>query len=409
MKKIQFKFVTLFIYIVSLFFTAGDYAIINLSGFNLQIHHLVFVAMAILTLFKKKGNIKIPCCYLALFFVYLVISSLINGAIRGFNSLLLNAIYAYAIIIVIFNLFLDEDLEKIKNIFAFAIILMYILIMVKDIIQYRVFIDFIKHPWGHPVINVFVGGGVNLEATYLTIFSVFLLEKKHGIVFCFVALIVSILYASRTAIVCGVVLLLYYFIIIKKINVKNIVIAVLVFSALVLISLQTSSGQYIIERFVNTGDEAGSLGRIRIWQGVYEVFINNPLGVGCGNSVKAISNSTGLIIYESNLHNIIFQFLVDEGIIGLIFIISGYIWVIRNEFNNKFKNIFGVAVLFYLLQGLFQSRGVDPIIGLFLGFYYISLNKAKKNANQKNGYTFSNRLHNKTSESYINLQKNEDK
>ena len=178
MKKIQFKFVTLFIYIVSLFFTAGDYAIINLSGFNLQIHHLVFVAMAILTLFKKKGNIKIPCCYLALFFVYLVISSLINGAIRGFNSLLLNAIYAYAIIIVIFNLFLDEDLEKIKNIFAFAIIPMYILIMVKDIIQYRVFIDFIKHPWGHPVINVFVGGGVLVAAAAVIIIVVCVKRSK---------------------------------------------------------------------------------------------------------------------------------------------------------------------------------------------------------------------------------------
>ena len=86
----------------------------------------------------------------------------------------------------------------------------------------------------------------------------------------------------------------------------------------------SSLGEVTISRFVRTGNEQGSLGRIRMWENLWDVIESYPLGVGCGNVAFAAKKVGGSdFVNCDNLHNIFLQFTTEEGFIGFLFIFWG--------------------------------------------------------------------------------------
>ena len=164
---------------------------------------------------------------------------------------------------------------------------------------------------------------------------------------------------------------MYFVMKVKKINKKNIFKFGLIVLIVGFVFMNTTAGNYLLKRFLNTGVEIGSATRLNIWSGAYKTFISHPLGVGCGNVIKAINKEFGGSFVESNSHNIYLQFTIDEGIIGLLFISLCLFLNVKYNVKKKFTSRFGFYILLYLFQGLFQSRGVDVWMAVFLGFYYI--------------------------------------
>ncbi len=381
MKKIKIKRAFLYLYSMAIFFTSERFSLAQVGGFSFQIHHLVFLFMLISMLSelgRRAWELYIPNKLITLFVIYMIVCSLFNAPRFGVGGLIINAVYAYGVILVCYNLFYKEDKERIIQILGYAGMTMYIMILVNLTVHYRVILNFFAHPYGHPALKLFVGGGHGIEATLIAMFSLFLLKRKEGVLYCIANIIISVLYASRTGVLIGLLVFVYYMIIIRGIRIKTILKIGIPVVILGIVTINSSAGAYLLERFRNTGVEIGSATRMSIWECAIDVFKRHPFGVGCGNVIKVINNEVRTNFGESNLHNIYLQYAVDEGIIGLFFIVTAFIYCVKDNIKSRFTDEFGIYMLLYLFQGLFQSRGVDSWMAIGLGLYLVSVKMKNK-------------------------------
>lgn len=363
-----------FFYALSLFFTDNRFSVYRIDGsISLQWHHLIF-GLLFAYVVVRRYSIIIPSIKLGLFFLYLVLCSFVNAFIWGFGSMTINAVYAFLVVCVTYTYCKHLDIDCIKRSIYYAFMTVLVLIYINIFVQANEIIIFLMKPYGHPRLNVFVGGGVNLEATLLGMFSVIALEKKNGLVIWALTSAVSMLYASRTGIIINILVLAWYLLFQKKRDWKYLfrIIAVSIF--VIIVALSTKSGRYMINRFLHGSTAVGTINRKKIWIDSFLIFAKYPLGVGCGNIMRVISKLLHHIYAEDNAHNMYIQYMAEEGIIGIIFLLSGLFFILRNEVKSRFANIFGVFVLIYLFQGLFQSRGIDGWAAFMLGIYFYTIN-----------------------------------
>lgn len=329
---------------------------------------------------RRKGfGIVIPSFWIMLFAVYTMMGFLAFFPVFGFQSMFLNFSYSVAVIILFFSVYRNEDPDTITDIICSALICAVIIISIKIVIEIQILISYFARGGGagHPLVTSFVGGGVNLEATLLAVYSVFVIKKKYALPVFFISFLISALYASRTGFILSALVLIWYIVFVKpSTGRKNLTLLFITvpFAVIVVYFIMTSTvGQGLITRFVKTGDESGSLGRIRIWSYVADVIARYPLGVGCGNAMQAIELVSGDAFSEGNMHNMFLQITLEQGIfVGLPFLVVSAFWILRREIRIRFQDPFGVFMLLYLVQGALQSRGVDAWMAEILGLYFIS-------------------------------------
>lgn len=216
----------------------------------------------------------------------------------------------------------------IKKIFAFIMILIWL----KNFIEIGAIISFLRSPYGHPNLTWFFGGGANLEATYMAMaIPVFYKDKKMW-PYTITSILLSIIYASRTALIVNILCIAWIGLIYldRKAWKRILISCVFVFLG---ISYLYSAGalDFIIERFANIGNEAGSIGRLNMWIYTLKIIKEYPLGCGIGNSINALERISGISYSENNFHNVYLQMFLDLGIVGgSLYVITIITFVIRN-------------------------------------------------------------------------------
>lgn len=369
------KSILTFVYFLSLFLTSGYFSVLQFSDVSLHLHHLVFVLLLLDSIRERSLNLRktIVPIWISLFFYYIVLCSIWNFGTYGFSGPFVNFVYSYLLIVVFVNYYKETDLNTIKGIIEKVIALSFFLVTANMLIQYDAILRFVKNPFtNHPVVKTLVGGGVNLEASLLAIYSLFLLNKKNAYVYLIWGLVISLLYGSRAGMVINLLVILYYFLVVK--GVKSVTVILISGTGLLIligIIFFTSIGKYVIQRFMDTGNESGSIGRINMWMHCLSVFYMHPLGVGAGNAMKAISQAAGRSFSESNVHNIYLQYLLDEGIVGFLFIVGSLLNILYSAMKDK-RNVWCIFLLIYLIQGLVQTRGFEPWAVCIVPLYFIS-------------------------------------
>lgn len=313
-----------------------------------------------------------------MFALYTIIVSLAFVPVFGINSYIINFIYAISVVLIFYSMYENEDMNIASSVIGTAFLCALPFIVVNITIQAQSIISyFAAGGGGHPEIETLAGANVNLEATYLAIYSVFVMKKKYGLLAWYVSFIISLLYSSRTAFIVNIGVIIWYLIFIKNvvffIKWKTVLVFVPIVAIFIYLILNSSLGEVTISRFVRTGNEQGSLGRIRMWENLWDVIESYPLGVGCGNVAFAAKKVGGSdFVKYDNLHNIFLQFTTEEGFIGFLFIFWGSLWLFYREMKIRFQDPFGVFMLLYLVQGALQSRGFDVWMAEILGLYFIS-------------------------------------
>ena len=376
----------LFLFTASFFFTAAlnigsvDFEGIGANVVRFQIHNGIFILMTLYLVFvcKKFFSITIPSFWLFAFFLYSMSLLLFYVPEFGLNTNILNITYALAVVIIIYNLYRDFDMQQMIAVIGIAFIFALIACVINMILQANQFISYIRAGGGdHPSVRVFTGGGGNVESTLLGIYALFVMHKKYGMFIWTVTFLISCLHASRTGFIVNILVLAWYLVyvrdVMRHISVKKILITFIALSAVIYFCIDTPVGQIVINRFVKTGEEVGSVDRLVRWTSALEVMQKYPFGVGAGNSMQAVKIVTGYGSGGSNLHNIFIAYAVDEGFVaGSLFLLCGVLWVLKRELKIRFQDPFGAYMLIYFAQGLFQSRGFDVFGAASLGFYFIS-------------------------------------
>lgn len=342
-------------------------SIVEFSGFALKpIHILLFLLIP--NLCKKKRIAIYPP--IVAYVMYVILLSLIVSLWFPLKGFIFNYVFGLAIYLYIINLdksmlsFADAQKAICDSMF---IIIAYVLI--NDILQYKEFISFFNNPWnGHPAISTVFGGGPNVEASWIGMFSVFFISDKRKWIYSTGSLIISISYASRAGILINIMAigLMNKEAIIKD---KKTILAFLVGIVAVMWAFSKGYLGIITDRFSTMGEDKGSEGRLINLRGFMKTFEAFPFGYGIGNCMDSIRNVTESISRDNNMHNVYLQNFIELGFIGgTWYILLALVFCIRSR-KQMFANTFAMFIYIYLFVSLFEFRGGDTLFFIILGFY----------------------------------------
>lgn len=354
----------------------NNLVVISFGNFAFKYYHLVSL-LFLLPLIKYK-TISLPPKPILYLFLYMFILALINFSKYGLNNLIYNYIFSLYIMVIILSfknyISVDKLLYEIK-IIAWIILLA---VIIKDFIYRNAIFTFLKSPYGHPIIPSFFGGGVNLEATWISLFGLIFYNDKKGYIYFLFSLIISALYASRVGILASALTFIFLFFQYRKVLLSKKIIRYVLLGLLFFVSLyfinKFNIFDYIIKRFLTIGNDQGSIGRMNMWKYIFITFKNNPLGYGIGNSITAIEQTSGIVFSEGNIHNVFLQMLLDNGFIGFIWYTSLILYFLFKNIKYFFRNSIVALIIGYLILSLFQFTGGEPIFYIFVSMYLIKMN-----------------------------------
>lgn len=358
----------------------------NLIDFNIgviTIKPLYIIVILLLFLAVVRQKITIPNIFICSYFVYIVLVSVICAIWFGVDRTLFNYIVGFILLIIFETFKYDFTYEDWILILRKVWCLFFVAIIINDLIQKDDFIYYFSNlSWmEHPYHNTIVTGGANIEASWLAIMSIFFLKshRKWGPIF--LSSVVSILYGSRAAILCDIIIVIIF---VYRVNTnskrKKLLLGGCMLVLIILLLLFVYRMGYldmVIHRFSNIGSESGSMGRIHMWKNIPSTIYTYPFGVGLGNSIEAISRIAERSFYESNLHLLVIQMFIDTGIIGGVFYLSLWLKFLIIEIKNRFNLEISLFLIIYLIISFIQFSGGETIFFCILGIYLISkdLNK----------------------------------
>jgi O-antigen ligase len=340
---------------------------------NIFLYYLIFMFL-IPFANRNHRNLRfaLPEPSIVIFFLLNIFTSLVGYMRYGFNGMLLSMVFGFIEIVALessINYLSYNEWLKLIRIILISVI---IVVDINVLLQLKEIIQALTNGFYHPSITTVFIGGVNIESSWLGLFSVFFLGKKRGILFYINCVLLSVIYVSRAGIVSNALAFLWFFITTQQHSTKkkmSVAIAIVLLSVVLYYMfdvVETLFGRLTVSGIV---EAQGSRGRTRIWEHVIPMIMNNPLGYGAGNAIKAISAYAGITIYESNMHNIFMQYLVDEGIVGFFSLFILVIGFIKNEIKSRLRSPFAAALTIYLVLSLFQFRGCEALLFFILSFY----------------------------------------
>ena len=205
--------------------------------------------------------------------------------------------------------------------------------------------------------------------SYITRFSplflfqlgIFYLFKKDNFYFSFIFSIILFIYSfvifltgERTAFIYFTLAVLFYFIILKS-KKFILIVSLILLSSFILLNIlgenrliKTTQLQ-IIQSFSKTNDlklelkniDDIPIGHLRHWKTSYLMAKENPLfGIGprmfrekCDDPKYIVKDGCA-----THPHNLYFQILAETGLIGLLFIISFFVYIVKKIFFNLRNN-----------------------------------------------------------------------
>ena len=344
-------------------------SLVSFGGVAIKLYHAIALFLAPL-LFRRR-KLLLPPKSLLFFFLFLFGCSLINIPEYGIDPFLFNYIFAIYSLVLVINMGIRFTQKEWINIIQKVAIVMSILIWIKMAINYGAIIQFFADPsGGHPVIDTFFGGGVNLEASYLAIMvPAFIGEekKKRGYLYSISCLLICVLYSSRTGIILWA--LGFLTILLNEKN-KKVLFSVCFLGGFAgVIALSKVDLTFFFSRFTSLSKESGVVGRLRMWEYAWALFKQRSIGYGIGNSISALIQYTGKAYSENNFHNLYIQMFIDLGLIGGLYYLILVVGFCVREWKKMIRKPLQAMLLLYFGACMLQFRGAEIVIYFILGAY----------------------------------------
>lgn len=338
---------------------------------NLHWHHIVTLTGIVPFLCGFRKKIRIPKTMFTGLYLYAIGLSLVDMIFFGIGSRMINMVYALIIYILVYNFSLYFDEKSLSQIMCMAGLLYGILVTINIVLHAATVFDCLLGKIEHPRMSTIIGGGINLEATYLGFFSIFMIKQKKYW-YWFFAVLVSVAYGSRAGMLVDAIAIgLVFFQLIRKPSDKKWIHArrLILFCVILLIIIvgkQIKVG--VFTRITKIGEDVGSIARLKMWQMVPQVVSQNPFGYGFGNGINVVRRAAGIFFEEDNLHNVYLQYLVELGIPGFILWILIMLKVIRAAWQSNFQNEVSNLLLLFYATFLVQSVGTEPLFFAMMAF-----------------------------------------
>ncbi len=345
-------------------------------------------------------SLKRPPVYMLLFFVFVFVFALVRVQRYGLSKSILHWAFALYIWLLIPNVghdFTKDDWLRLLETGACVFLLMHMVLVLINADMYtqllKGYFDGSGNGYYTALLPSLTRGGRNLDATWLALGAFFVRGKKKAFYVTYV-LLFSFVGSSRVGIIAIGLVILWSLLYdpIYHLTFKNlpwyalygvVVLAILICAGWVqgLFSrfglhlpapvkmFGLISDQQAAELATNLRSTSFLSGREAIWSLVPQAFRDNPMGYGVGNAMRVLKSEYGFASYEDVAHNVLLQFMLDEGIVGLVWFVGIVVlflssqWKLRPRFFEK-----PVAAFFftYLVLALVQFHGGEALMHIVM-------------------------------------------
>ncbi len=338
--------------------------LVNILGYELKLFHFVFVSaffLAILYIRLKWGSFF----YFAPFLIIVLLSSALSLLAENIEYMQLLPNYVFAFLVFIASLGLARALPmdtQIKSLQVAGWLILFAAIA-KTFLSWPQIREYLANPYAHPELFWFYGGGVNLEATFLSMNAAFYRRTKSFWFYWALSFILSVVYASRVGILLGAFSAFLQLASQRSWRAVFLGITLAIAAGIATYSLNP----YAFTRFAQVGEETGSTTRLKMWSGAWQALGGLPLlGYGPGSAIRAVEDASGQDFAEDNVHNYPLQVLLDFGLPGLMAWLLICAYILKNAGLLKGSE-YGTYTFLYLVAGMVQFRGAEPPFWFILG------------------------------------------
>lgn len=341
------------------------------------IFSIVFIPFLILQL----PNLRLPPWYITGLYGFVILYGFWMMPIYGLKKSMLHWLFGAFLLTVLMNAaqFLKkEDWFKILQI---GVLTFFALHLAFNILHWERIYDVVFGGQTAASLPSLTRGGRNLDATWLGL-GCFLLRDKHIRIGCLVySLGYSVLGVSRAGLLAAGLCLVWIWVYDDEFGLRKRTVWLWAGIATVgaAIGFATGMAQRMLSRiFRGAGEGAASFlsGREAMWENVWPMFKAHPFGVGVGNAIPVMRSEFGFASYEDVVHNVLFQWLLDEGFIGALWFVGLIAAFLYSQRKQKFRTPLPAYLGAYLVLSTVQFHGGEALMVFVLGVYLISEHQA---------------------------------
>lgn len=385
---------------------------------------LVFVPHLI----KNIKNLRLPPWYVTVLYFYVMLLAAIRIPQYGLSKSVLHWTFGFYLLVVILNIGAEFQKEEWLHMLetgycVFAIVHFVFILFHWDTIWFLIkgyFWGEIDGAYGAYLPSL-TRGGRNLDCTWLALGAFFVRGKKKAIYVTYVILF-SFLGGSRVGVIAIGMAVLWSLIYdpIYKLTVKKIKWYALYATILLLILFCSGMAQAFLSRIFGGVQAPGKLlqpvlensvadvqeapfalrdattlessaadvqeapivlhnatailsGRAAIWENIPQMVKDNPFGYGAGNAMRVMKSQYGFSSYEDVVHNVFFQWLLDEGLLGGMAYLGLFAAFFFHQWKKGvlFKSSFEGYFFTYFVLSLVQFHGAEALMIFVFGIYLL--------------------------------------
>ena len=357
------------VFLISFLSLNAQIPLVNVLGFEIKPFHFLFVLAFFLAIFYIRLKWGSFFCF-APFLIIVLLSSASSLLAENIEYMRLLPNYVFAFLVFFTSLGLARALpmdEQIKSLQVAGWLILFA-IVAKTFLSWPQIREYLADPYAHPELFWFYGGGVNLEATFLTMNTAFYRRTKSFWFYWTLSFILSVVYASRVGILLGA--FLAFLQLASQRSWRALFLGITLAIAVGIVTY--FSNPYSFTRFAQVGGETGSIARLEMWSGARQALKNLPLlGYGPGSAIRAVEDISGQDFAEDNVHNYLLQVLLDFGLPGLLAWLLICAYILKNAGLLK-GNEYGTYTFLYLIASMVQFRGAEPLFWFILGLLVVN-------------------------------------
>lgn len=357
------------VFLISFLSLNAQIPLVNVLGFEIKPFHFLFVLAFFLAIFYIRLKWGSFFCF-APFLIIVLLSSASSLLAENIEYMRLLPNYVFAFLVFFTSLGLARALpmdEQIKGLQVAGWLILFA-IVAKTFLSWPQIREYLADPYAHPDLFWFYGGGVNLEATFLTMNTAFYRRTKSFWFYWALSFILSGVYASRVGILLGA--FLAFLQLASQRSWRALFLGITLAIAVGIVTY--FSNPYSFTRFAQVGGETGSIARLEMWSGARQALKNLPLlGYGPGSAIRAVEDISGQDFTEDNVHNYLLQVLLDFGLPGLLAWLLICAYILKNAGLLK-GNEYGTYTFLYLIASMVQFRGAEPLFWFILGLLVVN-------------------------------------
>lgn len=358
-------------------------------------------------LIKNIKTLRLPPWYITALCFYVVFLAVLRIPQYGLSKGILHWTFGFYLLVVILNVGADfqkdEWLHMLEiGVCVFAVVHFIYMLFHCDIICFLLkgyFFGEINGAYGVYLPSL-TRGGRNLDCTWLSLGAFFVRGKKKSVYVTYVILF-SFLGGSRVGMIAIGMVVLWSLLYdpIYKLTVKKIKWYALYAVILLLVLFCSGMAQAFLARmfggiqapgqWLQVQQESNELvpvtlsstdvilsGRAAIWTNVPQMAKDNPFGYGVGNAMPVMKAEYGFSSFEDVVHNVFFQWLLDEGFLGgmaYLGLLAAFLFRQWKQRFRLFQSPFDAYFLTYFVLSLVQFHGGEALMIFVLGIYLMQL------------------------------------